>query len=61
VSFEFRAEFFNVFNHTQFLGASGLVTAGTNSSPGNISSATFGDVIAARDSRVGQIALKLSF
>ena len=48
-SVEFRAEFFNVFNHAQF-GNPG----------GNFSSAgTFGRVTTARDPRIGQIALKL--
>lgn len=45
---EFRAEFFNVFNHTQFSGV------GTT-----FGSATFGRVTSARDARVGQIAAKL--
>jgi carboxypeptidase family protein len=61
VNFEFRAEFFNVFNHAQFSATSGLITAGTLISAGNFSSAAFGDVTTARDPRIGQVALKLHF
>ncbi len=49
-SLEFRAEFFNVFNHTQFNGPSG-----------NQSSASFGRVSTARDPRIGQVALRFAF
>lgn len=49
---EFRAEFFNLFNHTQFT---------TDSSSGDITSSNFGRVTSARDPRIGQVALKLSF
>lgn len=45
---EFRSEFFNVLNHTQFSGV------GTT-----FGSATFGRVTSARDARIGQIAAKL--
>jgi hypothetical protein len=47
---EFRAEFFNTFNHTQF-----------NNPSGNQSSASFGRVSTARDPRIGQVALRFSF
>ena len=47
---EFRAEFFNIFNHTQFYNPDG-----------NISDPTFGYVREARDPRLIQFALKLSF
>jgi len=50
MSVQFRAEFFNIFNHAQF----GLPT-------GTFSSATFGDVTSANDPRIGQFALKLLF
>lgn len=50
-SLEFRAEFFNVFNHAQFLTPSGLINAGSN----------FGVVTNARDPRIGQLALKFLF
>jgi hypothetical protein len=51
VSIEFRAEFFNVFNHAQFGNPGGNI-----SSPGS-----FGRVTTARDPRIGQLALKLYF
>jgi hypothetical protein len=44
---EFRAEFFNVLNHTQF-----------NNPSGNFSSGNFGVVTSARDPRIGQLSLK---
>jgi len=47
---EYRAEFFDAFNHAQFLTPSG-----------NISSSTFGNVTSARDPRIIQMALKLAF
>ncbi len=50
LSLEFRAEFFNVFNHTQF------ATVG-----GKFGAAAFGDATSARDPRIGQVALKLKF
>ncbi len=49
-SVEFRAEFFNVFNHTQFQNPGG-----------NQSSASFGQVSTARDPRIGQVALRFAF
>jgi hypothetical protein len=48
LTLQFRAEWFNLFNHTQFSGVG--TTVGT---------ATFGRVTSARDARVGQMALKL--
>jgi carboxypeptidase family protein len=50
-SLEFRTELFNAFNHTQFLNPSGNITGGT----------AFGLVTRARDPRVIQSALRLSF
>jgi hypothetical protein len=47
---EFRAEFFNLFNHTQF-----------DSVDGNIDDTTFGSAIGAQAPRIGQFSLKLSF
>jgi hypothetical protein len=47
---QFRFEFFNVFNHTQFNNPSGSVT-----------SATFGIVTSAKSARVGQLAMKFLF
>lgn len=47
---EFRAEFYNAWNHTQFLNPDG-----------NWSDSTFGQVLKARDPRVMQFGLKLLF
>ena len=47
---ELRGEFFNIFNHAQFLNPSG-----------NINSGSFGVVTSARDPRIGQLAVKLLF
>jgi hypothetical protein len=47
ISFMIRAEFFNIFNHTQF-----------NNPTGNFSSGTFGEVTTARAPRIGQISAK---
>jgi len=48
---EFRTEVFNVLNHTQFLNPDGNTTDG----------AAFGQVSAARDPRLIQLALRLTF
>jgi hypothetical protein len=45
--FEIRAEFFNIFNHTQF-----------NNPVGNISNGNFGYVTSAREPRIGQLSAK---
>ena len=56
---EFRADFFNIFNHPNFLFA--------NSGPQNSNNSTilgsgqFGFLTAAHDPRLVQLALKLSF
>ena len=50
---EFRAEFFNVFNHTQFEAVA--------PDTGNFNSSEFGQAPAAADPRIGQLALKLQF
>ena len=52
MALEFRAEFFNVFNHAQFMNP-GSVIGEIN---GNL-----GQVTSARDGRIGQMALKFSF
>lgn len=52
-SIEFRAEFFNVFNHAQFYGGSAV--------NGNINSAAFGLVEQAAAPRIGQVAMKFRF
>jgi hypothetical protein len=48
---EFRAEFFNGFNHSQFYNPDGNISDGAN----------FGKVVRARDPRLIQFALKLMF
>jgi hypothetical protein len=50
LTLQLRAEFFNVFNHTQFANIDG-----------NFNSATFGQATTAADPRIGQLALKLAF
>jgi hypothetical protein len=55
LSMEFRAEFFNVFNHAQFQGA--FSTDGTIDD----GEGAFGYVTTAADPRIGQMALKLRF
>jgi hypothetical protein len=50
VALQFRAEFFNLLNHTQFSGV------GTG-----FGSGTFGQVTSARNPRVSQLALRLTF
>jgi hypothetical protein len=44
---QFRAEFFNIFNHTQF-----------RNPKRNFNSSPFGLVISARSRRIGQLSLK---
>jgi len=51
VRMEFRAEFFNAFNHTQFIGVQGDISQGVQ----------FGKVLRARDPRDIQFALKFIF
>jgi hypothetical protein len=59
VNLEFRAELFNIFNHTQFLGPSGI--SSFNPVTHVSTTGTFGQVSAAAPPRIGQLALKLSF
>jgi hypothetical protein len=47
LAFEMRFEFFNIFNHAQFINPTG-----------NISSGNFGIVTKARDPRIGQVSAK---
>ncbi len=49
--FEFRADFFNLFNHTQFYNPDGNSTDGSQ----------FGQVIQVKDPRLAQFALKFYF
>jgi hypothetical protein len=48
---DFRAEFFNIFNHTQFFNPDGNISDGSQ----------FGQVTQARDPRLAQFALKFFF
>jgi hypothetical protein len=48
----FRAEFFNVLNHTEFLAPL---------NPVSVTSSLIGQVTSTRDARIGQLALKLVF
>jgi hypothetical protein len=52
-SLQFRLEAFNVFNHAQFFGPQAV--------DGNISSATFGQVVSAAAPRLVQVGLKFAF
>jgi Carboxypeptidase regulatory-like domain len=52
-SLEFRAEAFNAFNHAQFFGPAAV--------EGNISSATFGQVVSAMPPRLMQMAVRYRF
>jgi Carboxypeptidase regulatory-like domain/TonB dependent receptor len=56
---QFRAEFFNIFNHTQFLTPSGIT--GFNTVTGAATSQSFGVVAGAAQPRIGQLSLKLNF
>jgi hypothetical protein len=49
-SLQFRAEFFNVFNHAQL-----------NPPVGNFNSSQFGEVTSALSPRIGQLSLKFSW
>jgi hypothetical protein len=50
IMLQFRAEFFNIFNHPQW------ATVGTT-----FGSTTFGQVVTARDPRITQLGLRLTF
>jgi hypothetical protein len=54
---QFRGEFFNLFNHTQFLTPSGI----TGFSGGVATSSSFGQVPGTLPGRIGQLSLKLFF
>jgi hypothetical protein len=56
---QFRAEAYNVFNHTQFSDVD--TTAKFNTATGAQTSASFGHLNAARANRRMQLALRLSF
>jgi hypothetical protein len=50
MTLQFRAEFFNLFNHAQWSGVGATLGA-----------ATFGQITSARDPRIGQLGLRLLF
>ena len=62
---QFRTEFFNTFNHSNFSTNNANVTSGGTSSASvtqaNPSLATFGEILGANDPRIMQFALKFSF
>lgn len=62
---QFRAEFFNTFNHTNFsLNAAGVTSGGTTTgsvTQANPSLPSFGEILGAADPRILQFALKVSF
>ena len=58
VNIEFRAEAFNVFNHTNFFIP---VDTTTNMVRQNINSTTFGQITETFDPRILQFAIKLNF
>ena len=65
VKVEFRAEFFNLFNHANFLNPNvinngdGTLTSGASGT--NINSGSFGEITGTYDPRIIQLALRLSF
>lgn len=65
VGLQFRAEFFNVFNHTNFsYNAAGVTSGGTNSpsvTQANPSLSSFGRILGSADPRIMQFALRLNF
>jgi hypothetical protein len=58
LNFQLRAEAYKVFNHTQF---SAVDTVPKFDAQGNQVSGTFGQVVAARDPRILQFALRVNF
>jgi hypothetical protein len=65
LNLQFRAEFFNIFNHAQFLNPSGLVSytcvTVTDNASCSQNTSSFGQVTAAQPPRIGQLSLKLNF
>jgi hypothetical protein len=65
VTLQFRAELFNIFNHTQFIGPSGISSYLDNRSDTTVArtstTASFGQVPGAAPPRLGQLSLKLNF
>lgn len=67
LNLQFRAEFFNIFNHAQFITPSGLASfncpVSNQITPTGCtqSSSSFGVVTASSPGRIGQLSLKLNF
>jgi hypothetical protein len=61
VRFEFRAEYFNVFNHTNFDDTNGVVGGNVSKLSSGLSKGNFGAITASKDPRIGQLALKMYF
>jgi hypothetical protein len=63
IDLEFRAEFFNIFNHTQFGQPSGIAGSFAVDPTSGLSLPTgsFGQVNSAAPPRIGQLGLKLNF
>jgi hypothetical protein len=53
---QFRAEFFNLFNHTQFNAVNGNISGAGSTSPFG-----FGNALSTQQARIGQLSLKLLF
>ena len=53
---QFRAEYFNVFNHVNYSSDDSTVT-----SAGNLNASSFGRLTSADDPRIGQVGLKILF
>jgi hypothetical protein len=58
ISFQFRWEMYNAFNHTQFTSVN---TTAQFDKAGNMINGQFGQVTGARDPRVQQMSLRLRF
>ncbi len=56
IKLQFRAEFFNVFNHTQFNAVNGNISGASSLKPFG-----FGNAQSTQPSRIGQLSLKLIF
>ena len=58
---QFRAEFFNTFNHSNFTYVGSPPSGASNYPVLSVSSSTFGTITSASDPRIIQLALKVFF
>ena len=58
LNLQVRGEFYNIFNHAQFLTPSGIITYSLQGLP---NPNTMGQVPGARDPRIGQVSAKFNF